>query len=404
MLIVWGPEQITLYNDGYAAMCGSRHPAALGRPFRDLWFDIWDAVNPIITAAYDGISTSMDDIEFIMHRNGYPEETHFAFTYSPVRNDSGVVLGMFCACVETTDQVMTERRLAKERKQMRQIFESALGAVAILDGPDHVFTFANTDYQKLVGHRGIVGKSVAEALPEVIEQGFVKLLDGVLATGEAYVGRGVEIELQQTPGAATRRHFLDFAYHPIGGSDGRAEGIFAQIIDVTDRITAERRQELLNQELAHRLKNQLSLVQAVANVTLRSAVDLSAARKSLNQRIAVLGRAQEKVIAGTTDATTVVEIVEDVISLHDVPAAKRFKIGGPECYAGPRTALSLTLMLHELATNAAKYGALSVESGTVHIVWRNERTPEGDHFVLEWEERGGPAVSTPTTTALDPSC
>ncbi|EHS48843.1 PAS/PAC sensor hybrid histidine kinase, partial [Rhizobium sp. PDO1-076] len=61
MLIVWGPDQITLYNEGYAQMCGNRHPAAFGHPFRDLWFDIWDQVDPIITAAYAGQGTSMDD-------------------------------------------------------------------------------------------------------------------------------------------------------------------------------------------------------------------------------------------------------------------------------------------------------------------------------------------------------
>ena len=325
MLIVWGAEQITFYNDGYAAMCGSRHPTALGRPFGDLWFDIWDRVDPILRAAYAGVSTSMDDIEFVMLRNGYPEEAHFAFSYSPVRDGSGEVLGMFCACVETTEQVMAQRRLAADRAQMRQIFERALGAVAILSGPDHVFAFANEEYQTLVGHRGIVGKSVAEALPEVAEQGFVKLLDAVLETGEAHVGRGVEIDLRRTPGEVGERLVLDFAYHPVGDSDGRPEGIFVQVIDVTARADAERQQRLLNAELAHRMKNQLALVQAIANLTLRTAVDLTGARTSLNQRIAVLARAQDMVLAGTTEATMVVDIVEEVTLLHDDLVGSRFQ-------------------------------------------------------------------------------
>ena len=302
MLIVWGREQITLYNDGYAAMCGSRHPAALGRPFRDLWFDIWERVDPIISAAFQGISTSMDDIEFIMHRNGYPEETHFAFSYTPVRDSSGAVLGMFCACAETTAQVTLQRRLAKEREQLRQIFERALGAVAILSGPDHVFTFANNDYRMLVGHRELVGRTVAEALPEVVEQGYVKLLDTVLETGEAYTGRRVETELRRTPGAAAEKRLVDFVYHPIGGPDGRAEGIFVQAIDMTERVSSEHQQHLLNLELAHRMKNQLALVQAIAGQTLRSATDLGEARESLNQRLAVLARAQDMLLAGRRGA------------------------------------------------------------------------------------------------------
>ena len=87
-----------------------RHPAALGRPFDDLWHDIWDQVGPILSRAYAGESTHMDDIAFAMHRNGYPEEPHFAFGYTPVRDETGRVAGMFCACQETTGQVLAERR------------------------------------------------------------------------------------------------------------------------------------------------------------------------------------------------------------------------------------------------------------------------------------------------------
>ncbi|MBM6595737.1 PAS domain-containing protein [Microvirga pudoricolor] len=112
MLIVWGPDHTTLYNDGYAAMCGARHPAALGRPFDDLWHDIWSDVEPILARAYGGVATHMDDIRFIMNRNGYPEETHFAFGYTPVRGEDGTVAGMFCACTETTGKVRAEKRFA----------------------------------------------------------------------------------------------------------------------------------------------------------------------------------------------------------------------------------------------------------------------------------------------------
>lgn len=117
MLIVWGPEQTTLYNDGYAEMCGNRHPVAFGRSFHDLWYDIWDQVDPIINAAYAGEGTAMPDITFTMFRNGYPEETHFAFSYTPVRDPWGKVLGMFCACTETTDAVKARREEISQRER-----------------------------------------------------------------------------------------------------------------------------------------------------------------------------------------------------------------------------------------------------------------------------------------------
>lgn len=112
MFVAWGAERIMLYNDGYAPICGSRHPAALGQRFRDVWFDIMDEVGPILDRAYAGQSTHMDDIAFTLHRNGYPEEAHFAFSYTPVRDPGGQVAGMFCACAETTERVFSDRRQA----------------------------------------------------------------------------------------------------------------------------------------------------------------------------------------------------------------------------------------------------------------------------------------------------
>ena len=112
MFIAWGADRTMLYNDGYAPLLGGKHPAALGCPFAEVWADIIDVVSPIMDRAYAGVPTYMDDIEFLMRdRHGYPEETHFAFSYTPVRDESGRVAGTFCACTETTDQVFAERRL-----------------------------------------------------------------------------------------------------------------------------------------------------------------------------------------------------------------------------------------------------------------------------------------------------
>lgn len=110
MFIAWGPERTMLYNDDYATVCGARHPAALGRPFREVWFDILDDVEPILERAFAGEGSHFADVALLMHRNGYPEETYFSFSYTPVRDETGTVAGMFCACTETTARVMAERR------------------------------------------------------------------------------------------------------------------------------------------------------------------------------------------------------------------------------------------------------------------------------------------------------
>lgn len=394
MLIVWGPEQITLYNDGYAVMCGKRHPAALGRPFQELWFDIWDRVSPIITDAYNGISTSMDDIEFVMHRNGYPEETHFAFSYTPVRDLRGSVLGMFCACMETTAEVKARRRLDSERAQMLHVFEMALGAVAILEGPDHVFTFANRDYQELLGHRDLLGRRLADAVPEarVVTEAtgdFVSLLDRVYRTGEPCVERNIATTL------LGRRRVIDFLVHPIRDTAGEVSGLFVQTLDVTERADAERQQRLVQRELGHRMKNQLAMVQAIASQSLRLAPDIESARASLNARIAVLARAQDMLLSGMSSQATVGAVVRELVRLHDDGSEGRFRLDGPEVAISGRPSLSLSLLLHELSTNAVKYGALSVREGTVSIRWGLEDGADGPVFFLEWREAGGPPVVPP---------
>ena len=116
------------------------------------------------------------------------------------------------------------------------LFEQAPGFMAILSGPGHVFEFANPSYQGLIGHRDVVGQTVAEALPEVVEQGFVDLLDRVFTSGDPFVGRSMPVRFQATPGGEVDERFVDFVFQPIRDADGRVTGIFVQGSDVTDAV------------------------------------------------------------------------------------------------------------------------------------------------------------------------
>ncbi len=112
MFVVWGPERTLLYNDAYAEILVTKHPAALGCDFLEVWSEISADLAPIVDQAYAGEPVHMDDIALIMERRGHPEETHFAFSYTPVRGADGAVAGFFCPCVEITGQVLAERRQA----------------------------------------------------------------------------------------------------------------------------------------------------------------------------------------------------------------------------------------------------------------------------------------------------
>lgn len=112
MFVFWGPQAVQIYNDSYAPILGDRHPWAMGRPAREIWSEIWDTIGPMVERVVEhGDSTWSDDLLLIMERNGFPEETYFTFSYSPIRDESGGIGGVFCACSETTEKVLGERRL-----------------------------------------------------------------------------------------------------------------------------------------------------------------------------------------------------------------------------------------------------------------------------------------------------
>jgi len=239
MFLAWGPELRFLYNDAYIDVLGGKHPAALGHAFEDIWAEIWSDIHPLVERALAGEATYWENLPLTMTRKGYEEQTWFTFSYSPLRGDTGAAEGMFCACVETTDTVLAERRRVSEAERLRQLFDHAPSFMAVLRGNDLVFEMMNASYLQLVGHRDLVGKPVREALPEVEGQGFFEILDEVYRSGEAFTGRAMTIQLQREPGAPAEERLVDFVFQPITGPDGAVTGIFAEGYDVTERHVAE---------------------------------------------------------------------------------------------------------------------------------------------------------------------
>lgn len=131
------------------------------------------------------------------------------------------------------------RSLWEERTHLRRLFHEAPGFMAVLRGPDHIFELANDAYLRLIGRRDIVGKPLREALPEVVEQGFIALLDETAASGKPYVGRGVRILLTPHHEGPPEERFLDFVYQPVADSDGTVSAIFVQGHDITEQKRAE---------------------------------------------------------------------------------------------------------------------------------------------------------------------
>ncbi|MCJ2044241.1 GAF domain-containing protein [Methylobacterium sp. J-078] len=162
------------------------------------------------------------------------------------------------------------------------------------------------------------------------------------------------------------------------------------------RLRAEEQQAVLNRELSHRMKNMLAMVQAIATQTLRTAPDLETARDVLADRLIAMGKAHDLLLAGTRESAGIEAVIRGALAIHDDARSERLRREGPAIQVGSQAALSLALMIHELGTNAAKYGALSCPTGTVTVAWSIDESGPEAMLTLRWTERGGPAVATPT--------
>jgi signal transduction histidine kinase/PAS domain-containing protein len=255
MILFWGPERVQLYNDAYIPALGvGRHPEVLGRRAVESWAgEIWEIVGPQIEAVIaTGEATWHEDQYVPLPRHGRVEETYWTYTYAPAYDDAGCVAGVLVITLETTRRVFAEREsraaqaaLAAERAQLGEIVDRAPAFMAVLRGPEHRFARTNAEYDRLVGGRARAGLVVREALPEVAGQGFVTLLDRVLATGEPFLGREVPVLLERTPGNGPEQRHVDFVYQALVEADGTRSGIFVHGVDVTDSVRARHEIERL---------------------------------------------------------------------------------------------------------------------------------------------------------------
>jgi signal transduction histidine kinase len=238
--VYWGSELRLLYNDAWAPIPGHRHPSALGSSAAEVWPDIWKIIRPqfeqVLTT---GVGFATYDQMLPIDRNGRIEETFWNYSLSPIRDEAGNIVGIFNQGNETTQKVQSARASKNELDRMRELFEQAPGAIALLEGPRHVYALANAAYVQLVGPRAILGKPVAEVLPEVIEQGFGEVLDRVYNTGERFLASSTPVRLRRTPSGDFENRILDFVFQPIRRDADTITGIFVQATDVTERAQAE---------------------------------------------------------------------------------------------------------------------------------------------------------------------
>jgi PAS domain S-box-containing protein len=194
-------------------------------------------------------------------------------------------------------------------------------------------------------------------------------------------------------------HFypVGFTASPIRDDAAKIIGTIIEVRDITEEKAAAERQRLLTNELNHRVKNTLATVQSIAAQTFRGKAD-QAARQMFDARMVALSNTHNVLTSQNWESAGLRSVVESALAPHALAEldTARFDLAGPDTRLHPKVAVTLAMALHELMTNAAKYGALSAPDGQVRVHWTLHQRPEGERLDLTWMESGGPAVVEPT--------
>jgi PAS domain S-box-containing protein len=249
MFVWWGPELTAIYNDSYIPIAGEKHPKLLGQSGREAWAEIWPDLGPLVESVFAGVSTWSVDQLLVMNRYGYDEETYFTFSYSPVLNEQGVVSGLFCACIETTEQVLAARRIAESERNLRNTILQAPVAMCILRGSEFRVEIANERMYHLWGRGAeqMAGRPIFDGIPESRNQGLEEILLGVYTTGEPFVAYERPVLLPRDGKAAMV--YINFVYESFREGDGTISGVLAVAYDVTEQVLSRKRVEASEQRV-----------------------------------------------------------------------------------------------------------------------------------------------------------
>lgn len=257
-------------------------------------------------------------------------------------------------------------------------------AICATWGPEQTLIY-NAAYIPFLGsrHPEALGRPIHEVWPDVWGD-IAPLIQKAMAGERVYMEN---MHLVMTRNGAPEDTYWTFSYSPLRDGD-RVEGIIDIAIETTGQVLLERERALVMGETTHRLKNTLALVQAIAQQTLRDVPDRERVQ-AFDDRLHALASAHDVLLQHEWNGADLQGLVET--ALGRVADRARFAVEGPQLVVKAPIAQNVSLLVHELATNAIKYGALTQEGGRVSVSWMRD----GDLVRMEWRERGGPPATAP---------
>jgi PAS domain S-box-containing protein len=321
------------------------------------------------------------------------EEVFVEVVSSSVRNSNGAFLYGVRVVKDVTDRKRAENRVQESERRSRELLDALPIAVYTTDAAGRI-TYYNEAAAAFSGRRPVLG------VDEWCVSWKLYWPDGTplshdecpmaLALKDGHELRGAEAVAERPDG--TRRTFTPFPT-VLRNNHGKVVGAINVLVDVTDRKRADEEQKILIDELNHRVKNTLATVQSISLHTHRSTPEAFVQR--FEDRLVALSKAHDLLTRRRWTGVGLGELLDQELAPYGDADHSRIVMEGPELTLSARTGLALSMVLHELATNASKYGALSAEGGQVKVVWALNAEGTKSILTLRWIESGGPSVEPP---------
>ena len=379
--------RITFYNEAAAELWG--HRPEVGSQWCGSWRLFWPDGRPLPHDECPMAVTLKEGrpvrgVEAIAER---PDGSRVRFLPYPtaLRHASGRVIAGINLLMDITDRHASEMQAA----HFGAIVASSDDAIVskTLDGR---VTSWNAAATRLFGYQPaeMIGQLITRIIPPELHKEEERIL--------AQLREGRHIDHYETVRVAKdgRRIDVSLCVSPLRDKSGRVVGASKIARDITERRQAEMLQRLLVQELNHRVKNTLATIQAIANQSMRHARNPSDFVSGFSGRVQALARAHDLLSQTRLQGAEIMDIVRDHVLLGGT-SDKRVECAGPTLMLDAQAAMNLALVLHELATNARKYGALSSAAGRLSVTWEIRSNGER-HLVLEWRENAGRNIAVPT--------
>jgi PAS domain S-box-containing protein len=379
--------RITFHNAAAAVFWGER--PGKGERWRDAWRlrgpdgrPMPHDASPMAVTLRDG--NPVRGGSAILER---PDGSRVSFVAFPslLRDASGTVTGAINLLVDVDSHQENEIQAAR----LAAIVESSDDAIISKDLTGRITSW-NRGATRIFGYGAdeMIGASILRLIPPELRHEEVEIL--------AKLGRGERIDHFETVrvGKDGRRIDLSVTVSPLHNKAGKVVGASKVARDITERKQAAALQRLLFEELNHRVKNTLATIQAIANQSLRRSASPSDFVTSFGGRIHALARAHDLLVRSELKGSDIADVIREQVLLGP-STDPRISYGGPSVTLDLRAGVHVALVLHELATNARKYGALSIPGGRLTIEWWVEAT--GPELLISWREEGVPHVSAPTS-------